>query len=349
MAAIGKTGILLVNLGTPKSPEPGDVFHYLNEFLTDERVIDLPWLRRQILVRGVIVPNRYRQSAATYTKVWTEQGSPLLVYSRSMRDKLQARLGDDFVVQLAMRYQEPSIACAMTNLEAHGLDHLIILPLFPQYASATTGSIHQKVMEYLRNWKLIPSLSFISAFATHPAFLNAFVTIGERYQPETFDHVLFSFHGLPERQITQTDTSGCCLKRSKCCETLCERNHQCYRAQCYATARLLSDRLGLRQNKYTVSFQSRLGKEPWTQPYTEDKVKEFASIGLKNVLVFAPAFVADCLETTYEIGLEYGHLFEQMGGKRLQLVESLNDNEIWIEALRSIILERVPACGAVIP
>lgn len=342
MSAVGKTGILLVNLGTPKSPKPNDVYTYLNEFLTDGRVIDLPWLRRQILVRSIIVPRRYRQSAETYSKVWTEKGSPLLVYSRSVRDKLQALLGSDYVVRLAMRYQEPSIKSALVELETHELGHLIVVPLFPQYASATTGSIHQNVMEHLQRWNRIPDLSFISGFATHPAFLDAFATIGSRYQPENYDHVLFSFHGLPEKQIIKADSSGCCLKRSKCCETLCERNLQCYRAQCYATTRQLAARLSLPRAKHSIAFQSRLGKDPWTQPYTEETIKNLAKAGIKKLLVFAPAFVADCLETTYEIGIEYGHVFQELGGEQLQLVESLNDEQIWIEGLRDIIMERLP-------
>ncbi len=342
MQTDAKVGILLVNLGTPRSPKPKDVFCYLNEFLTDGRVIDIPWAWRQLLVRGLIVPQRYRQSSATYQKVWTEQGSPLMIYGQSVERKLQSLLGDNYVVRLAMRYQAPSIDTVLSSMEQEGLGHLIILPLFPQYASATTGSVNQRVMECLKNWQLFPSLSFISTYATHPAFINAFAAIGQRYEPSNYDHILFSFHGLPRRHILKADRSGCCLTKEGCCNTLERRNHSCYRAQCHATARLIAEKLEIPLEKYSITFQSRLGKEPWTEPYTEDAVKALAKQGIKNLLVLAPAFTADCLETTYEIAEEYGHLFQSCGGHKLQLVESLNDSEPWLEGLQQLIMENVP-------
>ncbi len=336
------TGILLVNLGTPRSPAPLDVFHYLNEFLTDGRVIDVPWLWRQLLVRGFIVPARFRNSARTYREVWTDRGSPLLLHGLAVRDRLQERLGDDFVVSLAMRYKEPSIPAALEQLERHRLRQLIILPLFPQYASATTGSVHQKVMESIKGWEVIPSLSFVNEYATHPAFIDAWAAIGAQHDPLQYDHILFSFHGLPEKHLTKADRNGCCLRTPNCCEPLTRRNRDCYRAQCYATARAIAARLQLPPERYSIAFQSRLGKEPWTQPYTVEQLAELPKRGIKSLLVFAPAFTADCLETTYEIGEEYALLFKEHGGEKLQLVESLNDHPLWIEALQAIAMAHVP-------
>lgn len=337
-----KIGILLVNLGTPHSPSQKDVHRYLNEFLTDGRVITVPWLWRQILVRGFIVPKRYRQSAATYTKVWTDEGSPLLTYGRSLAQKLQDKLGDAFCVELAMRYQTPSISTALQKFEAMGLEHLVILPLFPQYASATTGSVHQKVMQEISEWEIIPSLSFINSYATNPLFLDCLAAIGSKYEMKDYDHILFSFHGLPRQHLLKADRSGTCLKQQNCCSTYGTHNRDCYRAQCYATARGIVERLKLSPDHYSITFQSRLGKEPWTEPYTEETIRKLAEKGVKKLLVFAPAFTADCLETTYEIGMEYAHLFKSLGGEKLQLVESLNDDPRWVDALQLLIEQQIP-------
>jgi ferrochelatase len=198
-------GVLLVNLGTPDSPTPKDVYRYLTEFLTDERVIDEPWLKRQLLVRGVIVPARYRQSAKSYQAIWTEEGSPLMVYGTQLQKGLQQRLGESFKVELAMRYQNPSIEKALHSLLSANISHLIVLPLFPQYASATTGSIQQKVMELLSQYQPIPKMTMIDHFFDHPRVIQAFVSAGKEHAVKEYDHVLFSFHGLPQRQLCKTD------------------------------------------------------------------------------------------------------------------------------------------------
>lgn len=334
-----KTGVLLVNLGTPNSPKPADVFRYLNEFLTDERVIDLPWLKRQCLVRGVIVPTRYRQSAQLYQKIWTDKGSPLLIHGEAVQTKLQEALGDDYHVALAMRYQNPSIPSVLSALEKARLDELIILPLFPQYASATTGSVHQKVMESIKEWNVIPKLTFIDSFYDHPEFISALCERAANYELQSYDHILFSFHGLPERQIRKADSRGECLTEN-CCQRECGSNRNCYKGQCYGTARAMARQLGLRDDSYTICFQSRLGKEPWLEPYTQEVIREYAAKGLQRMLVFCPAFVCDCLETTCEIAYEYAHEFKTLGGKELQLVEGLNDHPAWIAALKQMILEQ---------
>lgn len=333
------TGILLVNLGTPKSLKPKDVFRYLNEFLTDSRVIDLPWLQRQLLVRGLIVPARYRQSAHLYSQIWTEEGSPLLVHSRAVQSKLQKALGDSYLVALAMRYQSPSIQEGLHMLRQPQVDKIVVFPLFPQYASATTGSVHQKVMESLKGWPIIPNTVFVNSFADHPAFIHALCQRANAYILDSYDHILLSFHGLPERQIRKADARGGCLK-GDCCQKNSSCNRFCYKAQCYATARALAKQLGLNDQRYTVCFQSRLGKEPWIQPYTGDVLGLCAKKGHKRLLVFSPSFVCDCLETTSEIAIEYAAEFKNLGGEELHLVEGLNSHETWIEALRLMVLEQ---------
>lgn len=334
---MSEKGVLLVNLGTPDSYSYFDVFRYLSEFLTDPRVIDIPWIRRQFLVRGLIIPFRFRQSAEQYRKLWTERGSPLLFHSIDLRDHLQKALGPLFKVALAMRYQSPSIFHGLEELRKQDVKEIIIIPLFPQYASATTGSVHQKVMQYLQKWSIIPKLTFIDHYYDYPLLIDAFCERAKQYHLENYDHFLFSFHGLPERQIRKADRSGKCLSR-QCCDQLCKINHSCYRAQCHATAHAVSRNLGFEKKDYTICFQSRLGKEPWIQPYLSDVLESCVSRGLKRLLVFSPSFVCDCLETTIEITHEYGQKFKERGGEYLHLVEGLNSHPTWIEALRSLIL-----------
>ena len=313
-----KTGVLLVNLGTPLSPSPKDVYRYLIEFLSDERVIDEPWLKRQLLVRGIIVPFRYRQSAASYQAIWTKEGSPLMVYGRSVQRLLQESLGEGYQVELAMRYQVPSIPEGLKCLTQQNINRLVIFPLFPQYASATTGSVHQRVMECLSQEKVIPKVTFIDSYAEHPKMLEAYADNEKAKQWKSYDHILFSFHGLPLRQLIPGSP-------------------QCYLSQCQATAKALGEKLGIPEKKYTVCFQSRLGKQPWIQPYTSDCIKNCAAKGDKRILVFCTSFVCDCLETIHEIGVEYAEEFKTYGGEQLDLAESLNSHPLWIEAIRDMI------------
>jgi ferrochelatase len=332
-----KTGVLLVNLGTPNSASVSDDYHYLIEFLTDGRVIDIPWLQRQLLVRGVIVPSRCRQSARAYQAIWTETGSPLKLYGYAVRDKLQETLGHGFFVELAMRYQEPSLSGAMMRFKQTQLDRLVILPLFPQYASATTGSVHQKVMEIVSKEQVVPEIIFINNFATDEGLIASFCAAAESFHLDSYDHILFSFHGLPKRQLHKADKSDKCFKSNHCCDRQTADNMHCYSAQCYATARALAEALGLTKNRYSISFQSRLGKEPWLEPFTGEVVQQLAKQAKKRVLVFCPSFVCDCLETLYEIGIEYAEEFKHAGGELLELVPGLNDHPVWIEALGSLV------------
>ncbi len=331
---MGKKGILLVNLGTPDSPAVKDVKKYLDQFLMDERVIDIPKLNRTLLVKGIIVPFRSPKTALLYKEIWDEKGSPLLYNSITQAKLLQEKLGSDYQVELAMRYQNPSIDQALQKLRDGLVESIKVIPLFPQYASASTGSVMQLVMESVARWATIPPISFINSFHDNRQMIEIFAENARKHGVENYDHVLFSFHGLPERQLLKCDHTGnYCLKTGQCCENFNDTNKFCYSAQGHDTARLLAAELGLPKEKYTVCFQSRLGKEPWVQPYTTDVLKRLAAEGKKKLLVFSPAFVADCLETLYEITVEYQEEFKSLGGEKVQLVESLNDHPKFIEAL----------------
>lgn len=336
-----RTGILIVNLGTPDDPSPSSVYRYLKQFLLDPRVIDYPWLARQLLVRGIIVPFRHRSSAKLYQKLWTDKGSPLKVYGEAVEQELQRLMGESFVVKLAMRYQNPSIEKGLEHLRQSKVDRVVIFPMFPQYASATTGSIHDEVMRIVRGYQSFPDLHFISSYYDHPGVIEVFAENGRKYDLEAYDHFLFSFHGLPQRQLRKADAGNHCTKVDNCCAVIGEHNKFCYSAQSYATAYAIADELGIPREKYTICFQSRLGKEVWAKPYTSDVLEERAKKGDKRILVFCPAFVSDCLETTIEILDEYAEEFDEMGGEQLDLVESLNDHPRWISAIKDIIATSV--------
>jgi len=334
----GKTGVLIVNLGTPDSPSVPDVRKYLREFLMDGRVIDIPVVPRSVLVNGIIAPFRAPKSAKIYKQLWKETGSPLKYYGMVVERELQLALGDDYLVRLAMRYQSPSIDAGLEEFQKLGLTDIIIVPFFPQYASASTGSVYEKVMDIVKTWQVIPAIRFINRFLEHPKFIEGFAQIGRKYMAAyDYDHFLFSYHGLPERQIRKGDVTKNVCQFGECCGTLQPMNQHCYRAQCFETTRLLVKALNIPEGKYTTCFQSRLGSDPWIKPYTDDIIKELPGKGIKSVLAFSPAFVADCLETTIEVGVEYKELFEQAGGQHWQLVESLNDSPIWIETLVDLV------------
>ena len=270
MAINTKIGVLLVNLGTPDEPTYGAVWRYLQQFLTDGRVIDIPWLPRQILVRGIIAPFRSNGSAKLYKKLWTENGSPLKYFGERLAEGVQEHLGDDFEVELAMRYQNPSIESAIDKLLKKQVREMIVVSLFPQYASATTGSVYEEVMRILSKKQAIPSLKFINSFHDYEPMIDVFAKNAHKFDLESYDHILFSYHGLPQRQLRKADTCNHCLKTDNCCETLSEKNQFCYSAQCYDTTYAIAEKLGLTKDQYSICFQSRLGKDPWIQPYTSD-------------------------------------------------------------------------------
>ncbi len=338
MSKKASTGVLLINLGTPDSPSVPDVRRYLREFLMDRRVIDIPPVNRFFLINGVIAPLRAPKSARVYKELWDEKGSPLLYYGLEVKQLLQKQLGDEYLVSFGMRYQNPSLKSAIRELEGLGLERIIIVPLFPQYASASTGSAIEEAMDIIKNWEVIPDIRVISKFFDHPLFIKAFAEIGKKYLEQTdYDHIVFTYHGLPERQIKKSSVGNYCQLTLKCCSTYHTKNKFCYRAQSYETTRLLVKELNIPEGAYTVCFQSRLGKTPWIQPYTDDIIKELGQKGVKKVLAFSPSFIADCLETTIEGGVEYKELFEQHGGEHWQLVESLNNHSLWIDCLEDII------------
>jgi ferrochelatase len=332
-----RTGVLLINLGTPDSPSVSDVRSYLSQFLNDPRVIDIPWLLRKMLVNLIIVPFRAPRSAKIYQKLWTANGSPLLIYSQRAQKLLQQELGEDYDVHLAMRYKNPSIPSLMEAMRKKHYKRIIVLPMFPQYASASTGSAHDEVMRVLRQWWVIPEVKFISQYYDHPLFIEAFVQRAKQYKLADYDHILFSYHGLPERQVDKVYDDGLCADHN-CEHEVSEDSQYCYKATCYATTRLLTTRLNIPQERYTVCFQSRLDQK-WIQPFSDEVVRECAKKGMKKLLVFSPAFTADCLETIIEIGDEYQEIFKEHGGEKVQLVESLNDHPVWIQCLRDLVVE----------
>jgi len=338
----GKIGVVLVNLGTPDSPSTPDVRKYLREFLMDKRVIDISFLRRWALVNLIIAPFRAPKSAKRYQLLWEDRGSPLMFYGEDVANMLQQSLGDEYLVKLAMRYQNPSIRSSLEELETAIVNRIIVIPLFPQYASATTGSVIDKVMEIVKCWQIIPQIEFIDQFLEEELFIKAFAERGKTaMQDQDFDHYIFSYHGLPERQILKGSINGYCQLSDKCCSIYHQKNNWCYRAQCFHTSRLLAGELDIPKDKYAITFQSRLGKDPWIRPYTDELLKELAKQGIKKVLVFSPSFIADCLETTIEIDREFKGEFEAAGGEQWQLVESLNDHPLWVECLKQMVIRRV--------
>lgn len=339
-----KTGVLLINLGTPDSPSTRDVRKYLSEFLNDPRVIDISAVGRALLVNGIIVPFRAPKSAKIYKELWDlwDGESPLLTFGKRLKEAVQSNLNDkgDFTVELAMRYKNPSLDDVLKKMEKVGYDQLIILPLFPQYASSSSGSAIEKALKIIKKWWAVPDIKVISNFYDHPGYIQAFVERGQQYDLDTYDHVLFSYHGLPERQIDKVHPELKCGD-CDCHETFRPDQRLCYRNECYETTRLIAKGLGIEEKDYTVAFQSRLGKTPWLQPYSDKVVEDLAKSGKKRVLAFSAAFIADCLETSIEIGDEYQEIFEEHGGEKVQLVESLNDSPTWIKATTDLILEQV--------
>jgi ferrochelatase len=335
-----KKAVLLINLGTPDAPTPLKVGKYLTEFLNDKRVIDINALGRFLLVNLVIVPFRSFRSSKLYAHIWTAEGSPLLLNSIALKEKLQQKLGDEYIVELAMRYQQPGIKNALQKLREHRPEKIHILPLYPQYASSSTGSTLEEVMKQIKGWEVIPNLNIVSKFYDHPAYIKALVSEAKKHSLTEYDHILFSYHGLPERQIRKASAhyGGNTCRMSNCCDTIHANNRYCYRANCFETTRHLVRALNIPEKKYTTSFQSRLDNK-WLQPFSDKVIEELAKNGAKKVLVFSPAFVADCLETIYEIGTEYEEIFKQNGGQKITLVKSLNSNDEWVSAVKEILLD----------
>ena len=334
-----KTAVLLINLGTPDSPSVGDVRKYLFQFLNDPRVIDIPWLLRAILVNLIIVPFRAPKSAKIYKELWTKDGSPLLLHGKHVTQKLQEKLLQKADVFFAMRYQNPSIYSVLEEIRKKNYAKIIVIPLYPQYASSSTGSTLEKVMQVVSKWWVIPEITLVSQYYDEVGYIDAFAERGKAHINDNYEHVLFSYHGLPVRQVDKVYESSPCADHH-CEDHLDEENAFCYKAACYETTRLIAARLNIPKENYTVAFQSRLDKK-WLEPFSDEVVEQLAKKGVKRLLVFSPAFTADCLETTIEIGSEYKEIFEEHGGQHLQLVESLNDHPLWIGTLEKLVLDRL--------
>lgn len=334
-----RRGLLLLNLGTTDSPDVPAVRRYLRQFLSDPRVLDISPLVRSFLLNCVILPRRPRETAAAYQIVWTERGSPLLYHGQDLVEKLRLRLGVETPVELGMRYQNPSISAALRRLQEQEVESVVVFPLFPQYSSAANGSALEELYTLASQPWNVPPLQVVPPYFDHPAFIEAWVgvvrPIFEDLRP---DYVLLSYHGLPERHVCKSDESngGHCLQSPDCCERLVAANRNCYRAHCFATSRALAERLNLTADSYEVTFQSRLGRDPWIRPYTDERVVTLAKEGVKRLAVLCPAFVADCLETIEEIGIRARDDFTSHGGEELRLVPSLNSTDAWADAILQI-------------
>ena len=333
---MNKPALLIVNLGTPDSPSYFNVFKYLREFLMDGRVIDIPAFFRFILVTLIICPLRSFSSGKIYKQLWDLSGgeSPLLKNTRELTNKLN-EAQEKFNVFYAMRYQTPSIKNTLSDIQKTNPTDLIVFPLFPHYASATSGSVYAEVTKQLSKEWVIPNFNFISQYYDHPAFIEAWIKTAQNYDIEQYDKILFSYHGLPKSQVNKVYKDMQCDGKN-CEHEINDDNHYCYKATVYETSKLIADRLNIPQDKYEVSFQSRLTNN-WLEPFSDEVLKSYPDKGIKKVLVFSPAFTADCLETIIEIGDEYKELFEESGGQKLDYVESLNFSDAWVQAIIEIV------------
>ena len=326
-------GVLLVNLGSPESPDPKDVKVYLDEFLMYERVIDLPSFLRTILVRGIILNTRPKRSAKAYKKIWWDEGSPLIVLSKRLLQKMEEKV--QLPLALGMRYGKPAIQKGLQELADKGVTEVLLVPLYPQFAMATTETI-LVLAESLRQ-ESFPQMEFttLPSFYNHPDYVRVLSqSIQESLQDKQWEHLIFSYHGVPERHIRKSDiTKSHCKIDGQCCQTASPTHQYCYRHQCFETTRLVAEYLDLASDRYTTTFQSRLGLDPWLQPYTDKTVAKMAKSGVKKMAIVTPAFVSDCLETLEEIGMEAVEDFEEKGGEHLHVIPCINDREDWVNVM----------------
>lgn len=328
-------GALLVNLGSPNSTSTKDVKNYLDEFLMDERVIDVPYLMRAFLVKGIILNTRPKKSAEAYKKIWWDEGSPLIVLSQRLYKKVKEN--SEIPVELAMRYGNPSMKSGIQKLAEQGVTEILLIPLYPQFAMATTETIEVLAKEIVKKHFPNIKLTTVPAFYNKPDYIEV---LSESIQNELTklapEHLLFSYHGVPERHIKKSDiTKSHCKIDGSCCNTPSPAHEFCYRHQCYETTKQVAEKLNLKEGSYSTSFQSRLGRDPWLQPYTDETIDNFAKNGVNKLAVVTPAFVSDCLETLEEIGMEAKHSFMENGGKEFNMIPCLNDNDKWVATLVS--------------
>jgi ferrochelatase len=336
---MSKRGVLLVNLGSPDSPSVGDVRRYLRQFLMDGRVIDMAYVPRFLLVNCCILPFRPKQSAEAYRSIWWPEGSPLVVITQRVAAHLRANI--PYPLEVAMRYQRPSIGAAVQNLARQGVTELLLIPLFPHYAMSS----YETAVEEVKSWAAktgIGQVHIVPPFYDHPDYVAALVASAQKDLDAGYDHLLFSFHGLPERHLKKSDPTGChCLNAPNCCQTPSPAHATCYRAQCFKTVDAFVKRAGV--TRYSVSFQSRLGRDPWLRPYTDHEVIRFPKEGKKKLLVICPAFVSDCLETIEEIGIRAKESFLEAGGQEFRLIPCLNEHPLWLAALKGMIDQAFPS------
>jgi ferrochelatase len=341
MASNSKKGIILMNLGSPDSTKVPDLRKYLDEFLMDERVIDKPWLFRALLVKGIIVPFRAPKSAEAYEKIWTDEGSPLIVHTKHLQKALQSRI--DEPVEIAMRYGNPTPEAAYEALlkkQPH-IKEVIVLPLYPHYAMSSYETGVEYMKEVYNKKKYSFKLSFIPPFYNEENYLNALAENIRPYLDQKHDHILFSYHGIPGRHIRKSDVTGChCLQSENCCEVPSPAHEFCYRHQVKTTTKLVTEKLGIPTDQYSISFQSRLGKG-WLEPFTDFRLAEMPKEGIKNLLILCPAFVSDCLETLEEIAMRGKEIFMLAGGESFTMIPCLNTHPLWVDAVEGYMRKRV--------
>jgi ferrochelatase len=326
-------GILLVNLGSPKSPSESDVRVYLREFLMDGKVMDMPWLLRKMVVEFGILPQRPKQSAHAYQSIWQEEGSPLVVISQHLTKKISDKI-TSFPTELAMRYQEPSIKNGLQNLADKNIDEVLVIPLYPQYAMSTTETVTEKCKKVQKRYFRSMKLEFLPPFYNDEKYLEVLSAHIKKQLPQDFDLLLFSYHGVPERHIHKTDPFKKCRIDDVCCFEADHPSHEyCYRHQCYFVTEQVRKRLGLDKSKIMQTFQSRLGKDPWLQPYTDRTLEKLPSQGVKKIAAVAPAFISDCLETLEELAITDKKLFMENGGEEFHYIDCLNEDNLWADWL----------------
>lgn len=338
--------VLLLNLGTPAEPTAQGLREFYKYFFADPYVFDMSPLGRWLLRNMIILPFRAPKTAKLYEMIWMKEGSPLKVYADKLRHNLESALREQNTpVFNGMAYSKPFISDSMAEMEALGITDVLVLPLFPQYSTATTASVFHEVRAASKKWQVAPSLHFVNDLYAEPDFIGAWeALIRKHLDTQSVDHVIFSYHGLPEKNLTKQDQHGYC-EFGDCCNSINETNKLCYRAQCFDTTRSIVKALDWRSEFYSIAFQSRFGRDPWIQPYLEEHIIELVKRGKKRIAVVTPSFVSDCLETIHEIGIEYKELFDEQGGDTFQLIPNLNDDQAWFDAVTNISKQKLASIG----